>query len=164
MNNTLPAFDPTNVHAWQVALYTPSLTPPPPSSPPGLYLHAADGTHHRLQSSTEALIQIAPLVGLPTLELENLPEWMIRLWVLHDLGFFTEFFHTEDGPAGLRLTSPALLLRHLNLAFPGLRPLSPSEFDLAIRCHRLCVALDAIPEVPCPRPPTSRSPFHPPPS
>ncbi len=162
----LPAFDPTNVFAWQETLYSPSLTPPPSSAPKGLFLASptTPPTYHRLNPSTEALILISPYVGLPRIETDNLAEWLVRLSSLHDIGFFTEFSPTPDGPAPLRLSHPPLLLRHLHLSFPTAPLWTPSTFDQMIRYHRLALAYDALPELPWPTPPTSPFRSPPPPS
>lgn len=155
----LPPFDPTGVPNWQEFLYEPTLLPPHPDlDPPNAFLTLSDGTYVRLRTDTEALIHMAPHVGLPDICLDNAAEWIYRLWHFHDLSYHTYFYTCPDGSVPVRLDSPNLILAHVGLSFPNNITIPSPTFDTQMRIERMTRIHNSLPEVPpCPPPPTSIS-------
>ena len=160
MKILLPSFDCSSVHDWQETLYVATTEVAPPDAPRGLYLSTKAETRH-LHPTTMGLILLSPYIGLPCIEPNNLPEWLLRIWTLEDTGHHTQFFPTPEGEVPLTLANPSILLKHLWLRFPNCTPLTPAAFDQFIRYARLKTCLAAFPEVP-PCTPPSPSHFPPP--
>ena len=85
--------------------------------------------------SVVAVLNAAPLVGLPSISQSNFTEWLYRISSLHDAGFTFLSVPTPDGPTPLRIT-PADIHLLLHASF-NLIPTPDALFDAFIRTSRL---------------------------
>lgn len=111
------------------------LTRCPPSS--SFYDPATAFPPYYFIPSVVAILNAAPLVGLPSISQSNFTEWLYRVSSLHDAGFTFLSVPTPDGPTPLRIT-PADIHLLLHATF-NLIPTPDASFDAFIRSARLRV-------------------------